>query len=144
MSNRKSNNTQISTRNTKLIDNLTRRKAVETAMVLGQAEAARLFKVSKGSIHNWYQKDAIAYHRAQSTKIAKEYKSAVEQGEGSFTKNYKNSILGLEYDDNYRRRVVLYAADFGVTKATKDFSPSKATIYKWLRSFNLDGYYFAK
>jgi len=142
MANRIANNTQIATIKKGRIDNLLRNQACITACSFGIAEAARIHKVSKASVHNWIQGNSMHYHRAQKTKPAREYKSAVKQLEGSFTKDYVNG--SLRYTNEYRREVAMYAADFGVSLAYQKFKPTKATIYKWLRSFNLDGYYFSR
>jgi len=141
MANRIASNTQISTVKTVKISAFQKAQAVMTACLFGSKEAARIHGVSPSSVHNWMQKDSMNYHYAQKTKPAKDYKESVGNLEGSFTKDYVSG--SLRYTNDFRREVAMYAADYGVSSAVQKFGPTATTIYKWLRSFNLDGYYFA-
>jgi hypothetical protein len=144
--NRKASNKRISTQTRGSYSNVFRREAVEIAKLHGTARAAELLNVTQGSLHNWYHAiDSMGHHKARQTNIADNYKDAVSKGDGSFTKDYKNSKIGVKYTNDYRLIVALHAAEYGYKSALNKFEVrTHNTILKWIRSFGLDGYYFAK
>jgi len=112
-----------------------RRNAVSYAIMCGdQKKAAKRFGVSRGSIHNWLC--AFDFNN--------EYHSVKMQNRlsGVFSKTYKNG--NRLYDDNFRLEVAHFANRYSVQHATKKFNVTSATVYKWLKTFNMANSYWNK
>ena len=115
-------------------DNL-RRNAVSFAIMTGdQKLAAKRFNVSAGSIHNWL----CAFDFNNEFHSVKRQ----ERISGIFVRNYKRN--NRVYDDAFRIKVADFANRYSVKHAEQKFKVTNATIYKWLKAFNMANSYWNK